>query len=135
MINEYLTGKTLDFGCGDNHILATLIGADYYDKYFYPNENYLHEIYDTIIMEEVIEHLVNPLDELAKLVNVLTNKGKLIIRTQLLKTDADLEKWWYLRDETHVCFYSYQTFKRICELFSLKIIYCNDKDLIILKKV
>lgn len=66
---------------------------------------------------------------------VLNDSGNLIIRTRLLNEDTDLSNWWYLRDQTHVCFFSYQTFEKICELLNLRIIYCNDVDLIILQKV
>ena len=93
------------------------------------------EKYDTIILEEVIEHLKEPLEDLMRLSLILNDAGKLIIRTRLFNEETDLPNWWYLRDQTHICFFSYQTFKKICELLNLRIIYCNDVDLIILQKV
>lgn len=139
-ISSYVCGRVLDYGCGDNHFLANIVSnngyiCDYYDLYFYPDENYLNNKYHTIILSEVIEHLSNPLSELEKLVSILEKDGHLIIKTNLLNENINLNSWWYLRDSTHVCFYSYKTFLKVCELFSLEIIYCNDKDLIILKKV
>lgn len=134
-IGNFLGNKVLDFGCGESHLLASLIGSDYYDKYFYPNLNIYNNIYDTIIMEEVIEHLKDPILELEKLNQILIEGGKIIVRTQLLKPEINLNNWWYLRDQTHISFYQLKTFEVICELFNYKIIYCNDCDLIILQKV
>lgn len=134
-INEFLGDKILDFGCGESHTLATILNASFYDKFFYPNPNPLDSKYDTIILEEVIEHLKEPLEELMRLSTILNDAGNLIIRTRLLKEDTDLSNWWYLRDQTHISFFSYHTFEKICELLNLEIIYCNDVDLIILQKV
>ena len=139
-ISNYVEGRVLDFGCGESHYLANIISdkgyvCDYYDLYFFPNESYLNNVYNTIIMSEVIEHLADPLIELKKLVDLLDSNGKLIIKTFLLKDNISLKSWWYLRDSTHISFFTYKSFLKICELFSLEVIYCNDKDLIILKKV
>ena len=134
-IMPFLGNRILDFGCGESHTLATILNASYYDKFFYPNRKPLESRYDSIILEEVIEHLKEPLEELMDLSKVLNDSGNLIIRTRFLNEDTDLSNWWYLRDQTHVCFFSYQTFEKICELLNLRIIYCNDVDLIILQKV
>jgi len=139
-IKEFLSGKVLDYGCGDNHILASIImeegyDSSFYDLYFYNNEYVLKNSYDSIILEEVIEHLKDPIKEIKKLLEILNKNGKIIIRTQFLNDELDLSKWWYLRDSTHISFFSIKTFIYICELFNLKIIYCNDKDLIVLQKV
>lgn len=139
-IKGFLYGKVLDYGCGDNHVLASIISdsgfdSSFYDLYFYHDEKVLNEKYDIIILEEVIEHLKDPLGEIKKLLEILNNSGKIIIRTQLLNYKVDLSKWWYLRDSTHISFFSFKTFKYICELFNLNIIYCNDKDILVLEKV
>ena len=134
-IKVFLGNKILDFGCGESHTLATILNASFYDKFFYPNPKALESKYDTIILEEVIEHLKEPLEDLMRLSLILNDAGKLIIRTRLFNEETDLPNWWYLRDQTHICFFSYQTFKKICELLNLRIIYCNDVDLIILQKV
>ena len=133
-IRQHLGTKVLDFGCGESHLLASLIGCTYYDKYFYPNQDIYCNWYDTIIMEEVIEHLYDPVEELTRLDKLLIRGGKLVIRTQFLKDNTNLSEWWYLRDQTHISFFQTKTFNVICELFNYRIIYCNDFDLIILQK-
>ena len=139
-IKDYLGKSVLDYGCGNNHILSNIIEkngheSSYYDLYFYPNEKYEKARYDAIILEEVIEHLSNPLEVLKTLIPLLNLEGNLIIRTQFIPQDLMTKKWWYLRDLTHISFFNFSTFKYLSKLLSLQIIYCNEKDLIILKKV
>ena len=138
-IRKFLGKTVLDYGCGNNHILSDIIekngyNSSYYDLYFYPDVNYKKARYDAIILEEVIEHLSNPLEVLNELVTLLNNNGNLIIRTQFIPKDLLNKKWWYLRDITHISFFNFSTFKYLSKLLSLQIIYCNEKDLIILKK-
>ena len=138
-IAPFLGENVLDFGCGDNHVLADIINknnkkSDYYDLYFYPNKNYKKHLYDAIILEEVIEHLKDPIDIINQLISNLKVGGKFIIRTMMIPTDVFTSNWWYLRDSTHISFFDIKTFETICELLDLKIIYFNDKDLIILQK-
>lgn len=138
-ISGFLGNKALDFGCGNHHILADIINqnninCNYYDLYFYPDKNYEKHLYDAIILEEVIEHIKDPLPLLKHLVTFLNDSGKLIIRTLLIPSDIFDKNWWYLRDSTHISFFDLKTFLFICDYLKLKIIYFNDKDLIILQK-
>ncbi len=138
-IKEFLGKTNLDYGCGDNHVLANILNENnyftsFYDLYFYPLENYKKHLYDAIILEEVIEHLKDPFEVIKELVNLLDRNGKLIIRTQFIPINIFSCNWWYLRDTTHISFFDLKTFKYLCEVFSLHIIYCNEKDLIILQK-
>ena len=138
-IEKFLGENVLDFGCGNNHILANIINenninSSYFDIYFYPDESYKKSLYDAIIMEEVIEHLSDPVSVLKELISLLEENGKLIIKTMFIKEDTNLKNWWYLRDITHISFFSFETFSYLSKLLSLEIIYCNDKDLIILQK-
>ena len=140
MIKDYLGTTSLDFGCGNNHILANIISkqgieSSYYDLYFYPNSDYKTKKYDSIILEEVIEHLYDPIAILKELYPLLNTNGVFIIRTNLLKDGLNLNNWWYLRDITHISFFSEKTFVKISEFLNMNIIYCNSKDLIILQKV
>lgn len=139
-IEPYLFGDVLDYGCGDNHILANIISSNgynssYYDLYFYNENSVLEKLYDVIILEEVIEHIKDPLLLLKKLKLLLNVSGKLIIRTNLLKDSINLNNWWYLRDTTHISFFTYESFLKCSQLLGMNIIYCNEKDLIIMKKV
>lgn len=138
-IEDFLDGNVLDYGCGDNHILADIINknnkkCDWYDLYFYPVENYKKHRYRAIILEEVIEHLKDPLSVLENLINYLDDNGKLLIRTLMIPSSIFDKSWWYLRDSTHISFFDYNTFKYLSDFLNLNIIYFNDKDLIILQK-
>ena len=138
MIKDYLKGNILDYGCGNNHILVNVmekygIKSNYYDLYFYKDTNYEKDLYKAIILEEVIEHLKDPIETLTHLVNLLSNGGNLIIRTRFIKDNIE-PNWWYLRDTTHISFFSIETFKYLCVKLKLKIIYCNMIDVIILQK-
>ncbi len=138
-IHKFLGKKVLDYGCGDNHILADILSQNgfesmYYDLYFYPDIKYKKHLYDAIILEEVIEHLKEPMDVLNDLITLIDKGGKIIVRTNLIPTNVFEGNWWYLRDTTHISFFDIKTFKYISNLLPLAIIYCNDKDLIIFEK-
>lgn len=139
MIKDYLNGDILDYGCGDNHVLSTILcknGYDsfYYDLYFYKNEDVFVKSYDVIILEEVIEHLMEPILVLKRLSKLLKKDGRLIIRTNFIKDGTNLNSWWYLRDITHISFFTLNSFSICSQLLGLNIIYCNEKDIIIMKK-
>ncbi len=138
-IKEYLGKTNLDFGCGEGKVLANILNENgyetlAYDLYFHSEVKYEKHLYDAIILEEVIEHLKDPMQVVMTLTKLLNDDGKIIIRTQFIPSDVFTSNWWYLRDSTHISFFKYETFKYICKYFSLQIIYCNDKDLIILQR-
>ena len=136
---EYLGDTNLDFGCGYGKVLVNILNKNGYetigyDLYFHPDVKYEKHLYDAIILEEVIEHLKDPKEVLNNLINLLNTNGKIIIRTQFTPLEVFDINWWYLRDTTHISFFNYETFEYLCKVFPLKIIYCNDKDLIILQR-
>ncbi len=129
-IKPYINGKVIDYGCGRNHILADMMNSEYYDLYFHKTNL---SKYDSIVLIEVVEHF-HTLNEYNKLVSLLNDNGSLIIKTNLLTSSIDLNKWWYLRDDTHYIFHSIKTFEFLCNKLSLEIIHTNNKDFIVLKK-
>ncbi|UDQ98978.1 methyltransferase domain-containing protein [Lentisphaerota bacterium WC36G] len=119
----------LDFGCGFAPALALTLersGCDMamYDKFYYPNAQLLREhCYDFITATEVVEHLNDPAIQLTNLWDCLKNDGDahfLAIMTKLVKKDAYDNKeifanWHYIRDLTHICFYSEDTMQYIAK--------------------
>ena len=103
-IKPYVIGECLDYGCGKIHALADLISKDtpcqFYDLYYYPNKP--SGFFDTIILIEVFEHVYDIYSLMIELKRMLKEKGRIIIMTQVKK--EPLDKWWYLRDITHVSF-------------------------------
>jgi hypothetical protein len=137
-VKKFLENKVLDYGCGNNHMLVNVlekhgIKSSYYDLYFYNDTNYEKDRYKAIILEEVIEHFKDQIEVLKHLYDIMETGGNFIIRTRFVSDELNPD-WWYLRDTTHISFFNFETFKYLCKVFSLKIIYCNDKDLIILQR-
>jgi SAM-dependent methyltransferase len=97
VINNALNGKVLDVGCGIGDFLAfrkkDTIGIDInnlnvnycqslgYETYLiednkFPFEN---EVFDSVILDNVLEHLVNPEITINEISRVLKPKGKFVI--------------------------------------------------------
>lgn len=110
-----LGARGLDFGCGPSPVLGDILSASgrptaSYDPYFFPTDALLAERYDFVTCCEVLEHVREPLAVLRQLRGLLHRSGILAIMTGLRDDVQDPTTWWYLRDPTHICFYSRATF-------------------------
>jgi hypothetical protein len=128
----------LDFGCGNSQTLANILGhkglrCESYDLYFFNKPALLEESYNFVVASEVIEHLRSPAEFWQQLSDLMKNSGKTYIRTKCAP-DRDLEKWWYLRDSTHICFYTPETFNWISERMNLTWVFASDRDITIWQK-
>lgn len=136
-IKSYLNdGLSLDFGCGQIHLLSDILNNNgykslYYDKYYYPKNPLL--LFDNIILIEVFEHVENGLELLLELKNKLNEKGKIIIMTQLIPDN--INNWWYLRDITHISFYSLRTFEELALKLNMKLNYDLSNSIFILESI
>ncbi len=131
-----LEAKGLDFGSGPGPTLCTIMRnngyhMDIYDYFYAPNNEVFQKKYDFITSTEVIEHLHYPLDELKRLWDCLLPEGILGLMTAFRV--EDFETWYYKRDLTHICFYSYDTFVWIAKYFNAKLIVPQD-GVVLLKK-
>ena len=84
--------------------------------------------FDIVTAFEVLEHFVNPIDEISK---VLAFSETAIFSTVLIpQDDTDLSNWWYLATETgqHVAFYSEKSMQYIAKKFN-KNYYCRNGNL------
>jgi len=98
--------------------------------------DYKEKKYDLITSTEVFEHFKNPLKEFRKLSNLLKKGGILSVMTLMRpKTRKDFIDWWYIRDKTHIAFYSPKTLYLLGKKFGLKMIYNNNERYITYKKV
>lgn len=127
----------LDYGCGHTKVLGALLTDKghklaYFDKYFFDDPAVLEPIYDVVVSTEVIEHFKKPALELETIFKTI-KKGTYLAIMTLFPPD-DLYNWWYSRDLTHVSFYNIETFKFISNKYGFKILYHNNKNLIIMEK-
>jgi 2-polyprenyl-3-methyl-5-hydroxy-6-metoxy-1,4-benzoquinol methylase len=103
--------RILDFGSGENQVLARLLrdrGYDCiaYDPLYGMGGDALQDRYDAIVLCEVIEHLRDLRAELARLAECLRPAGSIVVRTQCYPSVAELPTWWYARDATHINFFA-----------------------------
>ena len=131
-----LMPDVLDYGCGEEAPLKYISGSDMdlYDLFFYPDASVFSKQYNTIILIEVVEHFESPIETFKLLNQMLKPNGRLIIQTEFIPKDKPIQTWWYLRDETHVCFYDLNVFKYLSNHLGLEIIYTNHKNRIVLQK-
>lgn len=129
-------GKMLDYAGGHGLFTRMMrdIGFDFYwsDKYadniFARGFEYSSaDRIDLITAFEVFEHLVNPLDEIDKMITITDN---ILFSTTLLPQPLPKpEDWWYygLDHGQHVSLYSKKTLLFIAQKYRLNL--CSDKDL------
>ena len=114
--------RGLDFGCGPGPALAMLLEekghqVELFDPFYYPDQAVLAKSYDFICATEVVEHLRDPNKEFTTLFRQLKAGGCLAIMTKLVVDEAAFRHWHYIRDLTHICFYSQSTLAYIARRF------------------
>jgi len=129
----------LDFGCGEGEVLPILleragISCDRYDLFYFPQKVYEDKKYDLIVSTEVIEHLANPLDTIKELLLHLNKDGYLLLMTYFHPSDDEkFLKWFYIKDMTHIGFFSLKTFEYLASELGLEILKHNSKNIVLLK--
>ncbi len=130
--------RGLDFGCGHGPALADILGSKglpvaLYDLYYYPDTTALHGSYDFICATEVIEHLAHPDREIRVLWQLLARGGTLALMTKLVINPTRFASWHYIRDPTHIAFYSRSTMRWLAHRFGARLEFVDD-DIIFLTK-
>jgi hypothetical protein len=132
--------KVLDYGSGPVPVFREILLRNGYDIYdydpFYNNDDsYLKNQYQLITSIEVVEHFYSPIKEFKHIVALLEEDGYLLIRTELREMNDDaFLSWWYRRDVSHVSFYNIAVFQYLETMLPLKLIYTNNKNIVILHK-
>lgn len=133
--------KGLDFGSGSEPVLATILERncgfkmDIYDLYYSPLKIYIGNRYDFITSTEVFEHLRNPLDYFKLMKRHLKEDGVLALTTNFHQnSDQHFKNWHYMRDHSHVSFYSPRTFEVIAHIIGFELIYHDEKKYVVFKK-
>jgi SAM-dependent methyltransferase len=134
-------GLALDYGSGPNPVLSMLLAQQHgfnvhiYDPFYANNLNYLDYEYDLITSTEVIEHLVSPIDVFKTFNRLLKPKGILSLMTLFHSKDLNqMNGWFYIRDITHISFYTPKTILYIAEKTGFKVLWTNHKRQIVLMK-
>lgn len=128
----------LDFGCGPGPALASVLRKEgfkmeLYDPFYYPDNSKLECQYDFITATEVVEHLANPGRELKSLWQLLPDGGLLGVMTKLVINRDRFATWHYIRDPTHICFFSKKTFQWLANQLNADTEYFSN-DIILLRK-
>jgi len=134
---EKLSSKQngLDFGCGPGPTLSVILEeqghqVDLYDPIYYKDLSVFYKKYDFICATEVAEHLQDPDKEFSALFKMLKKNGWLGIMTKLVTSKDAFSQWHYIRDMTHICFYSQTTFEYIAQRFNAELKFAA-KDVIL----
>lgn len=124
--------KGLDFGCGTGSPLPGMLEAkgmrmNVFDPFFAPHFEVFDQKYDFITCTEVMEHLRNPFAETARLLQMLNPGGSLYIKTELRTPERDFAKWHYIRDMTHISFFSKKTMDWMADKLKVAVRFPADK--------
>ena len=113
----------LDYGCGPGPTLWVMLRErgfpmEIYDPLFAPENAPLARTYDFVTCTETVEHFFHPGRELETLDGLLRPGGWLAIMTSFMPDEKEqFASWHYVRDPTHVSFYSRATMQWIAASF------------------
>jgi len=129
--------KVLDFGSGPEPVLREILTqqgyrADCYDPFFAPALPQCSP-YDLITCTEALEHVYKPWKTWQLMLSLLAPSGTIAVMTHFHPGAESIAKWWYIRDTTHVVFYSEKTFAWLAAEFGLAIEYSDGVKTIVLK--
>lgn len=116
----------LDFGCGSGPTFSVIMQEagykmELYDPFYRNYPELLNRQYNFITSTEVAEHLQKPKVVFAKLFEMLKPGGWLGIMTKLVQSQEAFRTWQYIRDKTHICFYSQKTMRYIAKRFKAEV--------------
>lgn len=119
--------KYLDYACGKKETTLNLLNNNGYNTYGFDNyvkmehPKFLSTInqnikYDVVYSSNFIEHVINPIDDLNKLINLLNINGKLVMISSC---------WEYCYSFTHyhTFFFIGKSIKYLCDKLKIKEIY------------
>ena len=128
----------LDFGCGPGPALALMCQEEgytmaVYDPFYAPEVQTLQRQYDFITCTEVVEHLRIPGQSLSLIWSLLRPGGWVVCMTKLVQSQEAFSSWHYIRDETHISFFSRTTFRWLAEKWQARL-HFQGADVILLQK-
>lgn len=125
--------KALDFGSGPSPVLAQILERDYdfdvtiYDLFYEPDTDYKNQTYDLITTTEVMEHIPDPLETFKELKTLMKEDTILAVMTLFHPEDEEkLWGWHYIRDFTHISFFTPEAMQIVADKVGLELVYCDD---------
>ena len=77
---------------------------------------------DLVTCLEVVEHFENPIEHMKNLASFCKDGGFVAIGTELIPTNSDFSRWWYIQDSTHVSLYSEDALIQCCNEANLEFV-------------
>ncbi len=130
--------KGLDFGCGPGPAIWLMakeqgFSVVNYDLYYFNNKALLSQQYDFVTLTEVIEHIARPAELLPVLGSLLKPGAIMAVMTKRVVSQQAFKNWHYKNDNTHINFYSEQTFQWIAQKMGWRL-EIVDKDVVFFYK-
>lgn len=128
----------LDYGCGPAPALAKLLEKGghkihLWDPMYVCEDAPLKNSYDFITSTEVVEHFREPAKEFDLLFSLVKENGWLGIMTKMVRDQKSFRSWHYIRDLTHIAFYSRATFSYLGKRYGATVSFVG-KDVIFFRK-
>lgn len=118
--------RGLDFGCGPTPAMQLLFerrGFEMhsYDPIYAADAALLERGWDFVTCSEVAEHFTHPREAFQRLAALLAPGGRLAVMTQWRRPGHAFERWRYVHDPTHVCFYAEGSFEWMADWLGLQL--------------
>jgi 2-polyprenyl-3-methyl-5-hydroxy-6-metoxy-1,4-benzoquinol methylase len=128
----------MDFGCGPGPALADMLErrglqVALYDRFYHPDKAVFAQRFDFICATEVIEHLASPDREIHRLWQHLVGGGVFAIMTKLVISRERFANWHYIRDPTHIAFYSRATLQWLAHRLGAELEFVDDDVIFLIK--
>jgi len=104
-----------------------------YDPRYAADESVLEIEYDFVTATEVVEHLRSPKQTLDGMWQRVKPGGYLGIMSKLVIGQEAFANWHYKNDDTHICFYSKETFSWLAGQWRTEALFV-DKDVVLFRK-
>jgi len=130
----------LDFGAGPGptlHLMFEEAGHSMaiYDLFFANDSSVFDKKYDFICATEVVEHLHLPMNNLNRLWHCLKPGGFLGLMTKMVHNKSAFKNSHYIRDKTHISFFSKVTLKWIARQWQTKCTFVGNRVVIFQKEM
>jgi len=106
-----------------------------FDPFYAPDRDVFRGEYDFITATEVLEHIRNPRRDLHRLWNCLKPGGWFGVMTGLALSRARFSGWHYIRDATHVRFFSRATIRWLADQWDADLLFVAPDAFLFYKRI